>query len=257
MWFPSFDPPKQTAAEMSVLHFQKSQEEKRRIMVGSDDKKKIKGVYIAAGVFYILLIGIWGVLELFLMPWMNANLSETMTELIKEVGLKIPFWFVPAFILWKRFDSSMYVRAKEMFSVRKEHLWYLLVIAGFTAFHIVTAFRTKGSLTINSDFTLLDILMSVVIGFCEEIVFRGFLLNAALREGKSDILPIAVNAVLFVLIHFPVWYRTGNLVTYLTSGSFLQVVILSVIFSVSFKKSKSLVVPAALHMYWDLLCFMF
>ena len=43
----------------------------------------------------------------------------------------------------------------------------------------------------------------------------------------------------------------------MTSFSFVTIAILGTIFSVSFLKSKSLLVPIAMHMLWDLLGFMF
>ncbi len=59
---------------------------------------------------------------------------------------------------------------------------------------------------------------------------------------------------MFLLIHFPIWYTSGFFVEYIVSGSFVQIIILSLIFSWSFIKSKSIIVPIALHTFWDLLC---
>ena len=76
MWFPSFDPPKQTAAEMSVSRFQKSQEEKRRIMVGSDDKKKMGSLSI---------LGIMSVLGYFDEARKDAKDKSFSSILSKEI----------------------------------------------------------------------------------------------------------------------------------------------------------------------------
>ena len=217
------------------------------------DRKK---ALIAAGVFYLVLLGIWAALEIFAMPLMQKSFSDRMLEIIKEFALKLPIWFFPAFILSRRFDSDMYANKKEIFSVKKKHLLYLLIIVPFLLFHAVSSIRTNGTITINSSFSALDIVIALSVGLCEEMVFRGFLLNTTLRENKNNAAAIIINAVLFVLIHFPVWYRTGTLVNNLQSGAFIQVLVLSIIFSYVFMKTKSIVMPAALHMCWDVLCFM-
>jgi membrane protease YdiL (CAAX protease family) len=90
------------------------------------------------------------------------------------------------------------------------------------------------------------------------MVFRGWLLNSALDKNndKNNQLQIMFNAVLFLVIHFPVWIRNNLFVDYIISGSFIQIMLLSIIFSWSFIKSKNIIVPVVLHMYWDFLCFL-
>ena len=121
---------------------------------------------------------------------------------------------------------------------------------------IIMVFVTVFDGVIDSGFSILDVLIAVSVGICEEMVFRGLFLNVTLREGKNNIAAVAVNSLLFLIIHFPVWYRTGTLAVNLQSGAFLALLLLSVIFSYVFVKTKSLVIPAALHTCWDLLCFM-
>ena len=114
------------------------------------DRKK---ALIAAGVFYLVLLGIWAALEIFAMPLMQKSFSDRMLEIIKEFALKLPIWFFPAFILSRRFDSDMYANKKEIFSVKKKHLLYLLIIVPFLLFHAVSSIRTNGTITINSSFS--------------------------------------------------------------------------------------------------------
>ncbi len=227
--------------------------------MGSKDSSLLhdrKKALTAAGIFYLALLGSWALLELFIMPVILKNMPETVGELVKEIGLKLPVWFLPALLLSRNSDSSMYVHKSEMFSVKKKHLSYLLIILLFLMFHAVLSFRAKGGIVINSSFSVLDVLIYASVGLCEEMAFRGLLLNVTLREDKSNIAAIVINAVLFLLIHFPVWYRTGALAENLLSGAFITVVVLSIIFSYVFMKTKSIVIPAVLHMCWDILCAM-
>ena len=94
------------------------------------------------------------------------------------------------------------------------------------------------------------------VGLTEETVFRGWLLNATIQEDKKW-RSIIINAIMLLVIHFPVWIHTGVFISNITSFSFLSVLILSIIFSLTFIKSRNILIPIALHMYWDLLIFMF
>ena len=49
------------------------------------DRKK---ALIAAGVFYLVLLGIWAALEIFAMPLMQKSFSDRMLEIIKEFASK-------------------------------------------------------------------------------------------------------------------------------------------------------------------------
>lgn len=68
---------------------------------------------------------------------------------------------------------------------------------------------------------------------------------------------ILTNAVMFLVIHFPIWIQEGVFISNFTSFGFLCILILSIVFSCTFLKSKNILVPVALHMYWDFLVFMF
>ena len=74
------------------------------------------------------------------------------------------------------------------------------------------------------------------------MVFRGWLLNITVSE-KRKWLPIMINAVMFLLIHFPIWIKSGVFIDSFTSLNFLC--------------SKSIWIPITLHMYWDLLMCLF
>lgn len=128
-----------------------------------------------------------------------------------------------------------------------------MILLLFTGFHIISAYVQNGNISISSSFQITDILIAISVGISEEIVFRGWLLNASIHDKKW--LPIIVNAALFLLIHFPVWIRCDMLFAYIMSGSFFQIIILSIIFSYAFIKSKNILVPIILHTYWDFLCF--
>jgi membrane protease YdiL (CAAX protease family) len=143
-----------------------------------------------------------------------------------------------------------------MFTNRVNLLKYIPVYLGFTVYLIIGAFIRKGGLVVSNSFSYSDLIGVLFVGITEEMVFRGWLLNITISE-KRKWLPIIINAVMFLLIHFPIWIANGVFIDSFTSLNFLCVPILSVIFSWTFIKSKSIWIPVTLHMYWDLLIALF
>jgi membrane protease YdiL (CAAX protease family) len=67
---------------------------------------------------------------------------------------------------------------------------------------------------------------------------------------------IILNAVLFALIHFPVWIYLRHDIATFVSGS-ISIMGLSALFAFSFVRTKNIIVPMALHMIWNLLVAVF
>ena len=149
----------------------------------------------------------------------------------------------------------MFVKKENIFGLKIPWLKLLPVIAVFSVFILINSYRTNGKIAINESFGVHSIIIVLFVGVTEETVFRGWLLNSTYTE-KNQYLSIGINAVMFLLIHFPIWSVKGVLLANIVSGGFIQIILLSVIFSYSFIKTKNLLVPIILHMYWDLLAFM-
>ncbi|MBD5525801.1 MAG: CPBP family intramembrane metalloprotease [Lachnospiraceae bacterium] len=108
----------------------------------------------------------------------------------------------------------------------------------------------------SQSFGIDKIIIVLFVGLTEEMVFRGWLLNVTICENRKWFY-IIINAAMFLTIHFPIWIYSGNFIGYFTSLQFIEVMVLSAIFSTTFIKSRSIFVPIILHMYYDLLVFMF
>lgn len=156
------------------------------------------------------------------------------------------------------FHDDVYVGLKEMFTTKVNWLKYLPVFALFTAFILINEYVTTGTLKVNDGFLTKQLVSLLFVGLTEEMVFRGWMLNATFKDDRrSQITAIAVNSVMFTMIHFPTWITHGEFVGNITHLRFMTIIILSVIFSVSFIKSRNILVPILLHMCWDLWGFMF
>jgi membrane protease YdiL (CAAX protease family) len=175
---------------------------------------------------------------------------------VKIAVIKNAVWTLPACLLIHRYSDSVAVTLREMFTRRVNWLKYLPVFALFTAYLLAGDMLLNGKIALSGGFSFDDAVSVLFVGITEELVFRGWLLNAA-ASGKNKRAVIAVNALLFLLIHIPSWIHQGELIAIFQSFGFVSILVLSVIFSVTFLKSRSILIPAALHMFWNLIMLLF
>ena len=208
-------------------------------------------------VYVIVFFALWTAWEL----WAKERISSAvpsayLSQLIKSGIVKNLVWTLPAVALVKRFEGGVYVGAKEMFTTKVNVPKYLLIFLAFTAYLTAGAFVQKGRLALSETFKPEDLIVVLFVGITEETVFRGWLLNATLGE-KKKWLPVIVTSLMFLFIHFPIWLHDGVFVENFRSLAFLSPLLLGIIFGWTFIKSRSIWVPIALHMYWDLMMFLF
>ncbi|MDE7257632.1 MAG: CPBP family intramembrane metalloprotease [Lachnospiraceae bacterium] len=208
-------------------------------------------------IYVIAFYGIWTVWEFWIKTFISNTFgNECTSQLIKSGIIKNLVWTFPAILLVQHFKSDVYITLKEMFSTKVKWLKYLPIFIFFTVYILAGAILHNGEVEIVRDFGMDKIIIVLFVGLTEEMVFRGWLLNATIRENRKWFY-IIINAVMFLAIHFPIWIYSGNFISYFTSLQFIEVMALSVIFSITFIKSRSILVPITLHMYFDLLVFMF
>ncbi|MEE0265703.1 MAG: type II CAAX endopeptidase family protein [Acutalibacteraceae bacterium] len=207
-------------------------------------------IYVVA--FYVL----WALAELVVFKGINNFIeNEVLRSLIEDGIIKNLLWTLPAACLIHKYKSDVFVSLKDMFSTKLNWLKYLPFFLIFTAYNLAVAIIMNGKIEIVSSFGFDDIIVLLFVGLTEELVFRGLFLNVTLNQ-KRKWLSLIINAIMFLVIHFPIWISNGVFVSNFTSLAFLLLMILSIIFSYTFIKSKNILVPIALHMYWDLLTFM-
>lgn len=215
------------------------------------NKLKVLAIYLIA------FFGLWSLSEMVLFEKLNLLIeNEIVFQFVKDVLVKNLVWTLPAILLIHHFKSDVYVSLKEMFSLKINWLIYLPMFILFTVYLLGGTILLKGKLEIVSDFGFDELIVLLFVGITEELAFRGWLLNFTIHEDPKWRC-ILINAIMFLAIHFPIWIQQGVFISNLTSFGFLSVLILSILFSCIFVKSKNILVPVALHMYWDLLVFMF
>ena len=207
-------------------------------------------------IYFVLFYAAWAVYELVCRKILDSAINNDVIVELCETVIKNLVWTLPAVLLIHKYCSDVLVKLKEMFTAKVNWLKYLPIFAFFTAYILVNAYSQYGEIKIQSDFGIASIITVLFVGLEEEMVFRGWLLNATVNEDKKRQY-ILLNAVMFLMIHFPIWIRKGYFVSEFTHFGFIIILLLSVIFSTEFLRSKNILVPIALHMYWDLLAFMF
>ena len=208
-------------------------------------------------IYLIAFSSLWALAELVVFERINTVAeNEILSRFIEDGIIKMLVWVLPATILIHCFKDDVYITLKEMFSSKVNWLQYLPIFIFFTLYILGGAILQKGNLVISSEFGFDDMVGLLFVGITEELVFRGWLLNLTIKESKKWV-PISINAIMFLAIHFPIWIQQGLFISNFTSLGFLCILILSILFSYTFIKSKNILVPVALHMYWDLLLSLF
>lgn len=203
--------------------------------------------------YSLLLYTVWAIIEI----WLTPSMPSLQNEWVKEIAVKGLVWVLPTVFLIYKYRFYLLLQPKVMF--RNKGSWGVCL----PWIILFSVYIGAGSLIQQStpDFSISTVASSLVIalsiGVAEEIVFRGWLLNLTIKllgeTRKRNV--IALNAVMFLLIHFPIWVSNGELVTMFTGFGFLSILALSVIFSVVFLKSRSIWPPIILHTYWNFLFF--
>lgn len=219
-------------------------------------EKEKKGVPLSAFIVYMLLLyAVWALKEIVIGPMIDENMGDWGNQIISSC-IKIAVWIIPAVLLIKKYNDDMAVSLKEMFKGKFSWKPYILIFVIFAAYILIGAWRNFGKIAIHESFHPSCLIGGfLVVGITEELVFRGWLLNAMLKK-MSENTALAINALLFLAVHFPKWINDGVFISNFTSLGFLSIMVLSIVFGKTFIKSKSIWVPVALHMFWDLLVFL-
>ena len=233
------------------------------------EKKKAARVPVKVVVLYcVFLYSAWTLYHFALEPFIKSCVeNELLCALLCDGLCKNAVWTLPAILLIKKYREGLIADLSCMFKIKKGDLKYLLLIPAFALYISLGLIRRHTPIAWS--ITVSEIVTVIFVGITEEIVFRGWLLNGLTaevpeekrggdnisREEMREYGSIALNALLFLAIHFPIWITKGEFITNFTSLGFLSILMLSVIFSVVFLRTKNIIIPVILHMVWDLLIF--
>lgn len=159
-------------------------------------------------------------------------------------------------ILISKYSDFTLVKLRKKYTSKVNWFKYVPIFLSFTIYILLRSYILNKNISISENFSFDSIIIVLFVGITEEMVFRGWLLNVTVSNNKKW-LAIIINAIMFLAIHFPKWIYSGQFISSFLNMGFLCIIILSIIFSVTFLKSKNIIVPILLHMYWELLMFLF
>lgn len=228
-------------------------------MKGKRKMKERNKMRTAVTVYAAVLYLIWALVEIVLSPRLKSMMQPFTASIIIEAVLKTLIWIIPSVMLARRFDGEMYIKKDKPLPEKLKKVNFIpivILLAVFTAYLLGMCYLSKGKIAVNKSFCLGYIPLCAMIGISEESVFRGLFLNSLLKDGRKKWIAVLIDSLMFLAVHFPIWYANGEFVQNFTSGGFISVMVLSTIFSIVFMKTETFAVSAAVHGYWDLLCYM-
>ena len=202
------------------------------------------------GIYLFVFFAVWTIRELVFYPMLLEWLGNGVAFQFVESAIKLLVWTLPALLLIRHYEADLWLGLKAQFINRPK--WFReapLLLVVFVP--ILRSLLFNRGFAVSPAFEPAALIGTVLfVGITEEIVFRGWLLNAQLKRMK--LWPaIAVNGVLFVVIHYPIWITHGHDISVFLLGS-VSIFLLSAVFSYSFVKTKNIFVPIVLHMLWNL-----
>lgn len=143
--------------------------------------------------------------ELWLVQFIDS--LDPIPRAIISAIIKIVIWVIPVILLIKMVERShpfSYLRLRHTF--KKGLKWTGLVFLVLMLYLIIHLTVLKNNIDVQIDFhKWLNVV--ILVGITEEIVFRGFLLRKLMDSFRFWIAN-TITALLFVSIHFPIWFYT-------------------------------------------------
>jgi membrane protease YdiL (CAAX protease family) len=228
-------------------------------------KRKLTAYKI--GIYCVIYFALCAIRQLIVQPRLLGLFNPYLFEIL-DTSIKIMISTLPALLLIKYYQADMWISLKELFinkpiwfKVNKPEIklkWYedniekypLILFLLLPLLLPLRAWISFGKIAIHPNIQPIRWFeMVLFVGITEEIVFRGWLLNAKLK--KMKILPaLLINSILFVIVHFPIWiYFRYSLIEFLGNG--LGIFAFSILMGIIFIKSKNIIVPIIFHMVWN------
>jgi len=176
-----------------------------------------------------------------------AHTYYLRSSIFLQISLRLATWTLPVLICIALSHENPFAYLKMTRKSGKGFLWGTALGAGLILLNVISAFLLKGYVAFNFNIGWELWLKSVIlVGFSEEILFRGFFLEKyAEIEGfwKSNV----ICAVLFLLVHIVGWGFLGQLVLPHIFKSAVYIFFFAMVQGVVLKKTDSLWACIIIH----------
>lgn len=212
------------------------------------DLKKIVLTFIGFIVFWAIITDAWGYSNYFFYNNIGTYIYGYISRFI---------WVIPAILLIFKYNNNLKYDKKELFSRPKFNKSLIFVITISLIYIAIGMLINHKGLWFNSKIVLsLTIIKYAIVGFVEEIVFRGWGYNS-LTNILSYKKATVITTILFILIHIPSYFikffRFGAFDFIGMIGQISSALIWGIIFCWLLKKGKTIWNPILAHTIYDLM----
>jgi uncharacterized protein len=198
-------------------------------------------------IYLVVFYAVWVGYVIWIYPWMQSLGDATLRYALVNITFRLLVWVLPVFLYLRHID---HVNPVEYLKLKQN--WKQGIIIGIVLSILIflgsmvrhgLPHPTLQSLTWNNVLST-----SLLIGFIEEIPFRGFILQK-FEERYGFWMANLISSLLFLGIHLPGWISLHLL----RADSVISVFIFGVVMAIVFKYGKSLWGPIIAHSLNDFL----
>lgn len=197
--------------------------------------KSLKNLVIYIVIFFI----IWAIYEIGIAPYIENNYSENILVFSKLI-IKLFVWIIPVFLYLKFYDKVnplSYLKLKD--NIKQGLIGAIILSLFFITYSGIRAYLI-GNIRLDLNLSINTWINAIIfVGFTEEILFRGFFLKK-IWDKSSFKKAMIVSSLLFVFIHYPIWFVRGKLIFPNLISSSIYVFAVGILEAYIFKKTDSL-----------------
>ena len=199
--------------------------------------------------YIVALYVIWSLCRFLLLPYLEHFFTSGIIQGIIEVVVEFVI-FVPPVLLYLRAEgvSSVWAYLK-LNTLGKGFFWCVLCMVALFEMAIATVAQTHHHINVPYLLRADNILVTLLVGFIEEVPFRGFLLQK-LQPLCGSWGAILLSGLLFAGIHIPLWLQYPPGVP--LPVAFAGLTFLGAIYGIVFRKTKTLWSVILIHSCYDL-----
>ena len=190
--------------------------------------------------YLVLFYLIWTGWVYFIYPWMMILGDKTLAYAVVNICLRLVIWVLPVFLYLKyvdQIDPTEYLKLRRQW---RKGIWIGLFLSGING--IISILRFGIPHLNMQDVSWNSILStSLLIGFIEEVPFRGFIFQK-IQERYGFPLGVLLSSLLFVGIHLPGWILLHAFSMVLVLSIFLFGIVMAVLLTASHSLWSTIVV---------------
>lgn len=212
------------------------------------NSKKIILTLIGFIVLWTIITDAWGYSKFIF----NNNVGTYIYGYISRF-----IWILPAIFLIIRYNNKLKFKKDELFSRPVLNKSLIITITISLVYIVIMMIINHKGFWFNSEVILwLVVIKYIIVGFVEEVVFRGWGYNS-LANTMSHKKAMIITTLLFILLHFPSYFikilRFGTFDFIGIIGQSISSLVWGIVFCRLLKKGKTIWNPIVVHTIYDLM----